>query len=500
MRDGSPELTAAQGDWARARLAEATMREPDDIGIVKQLPYNAAAIAAVGFLAAYRDDHEHADLPRLLHLAARRDTGMASVLHAEVAAQRSLRPELTRSLVRLGLASAVYAVPQRDDDDFGSIDDYPAHQQARETARKEAEHTRLQNALAAELRWLAGDGPEPGWPGLPDPYPPKERHGISLGKPRPRQKRSPVPPRAFALNAVGAAQWLSLAVELWRATRPDLLCALVQHCWPWTAGANGVGCGPDEEPGELAFEWNDAYFAAALASAVSIGDAGIEEYVLDPLAQLPEERFFDAAESVLHALDQLWLKGGVVSDGSAVSIREALAQRLVATGSWRQLASERSVGTGIHVAGALAAMFMGQHHMGQGPRCYVLPPGAARADLLLPMLTQLTEQAAGSTFVAIAFLGLLEVEPHANRLMFMARAVAAWWRVQDANAEFWIDHGIGRRLCDWIDRAVLGAPVSPTVLDSAELTAIVDILVQCGTPLARAIEERLAARRKADAR
>jgi len=500
MRDGSRELKAAQGDWARAQLAEAAMRQPDDSGFAKQLPYNAAAIAAVGLLAAYRDDPELAELPRLLHLAARRDTGMASALRVEVAAQRPLHPELTRSLVRLGLASAIYAVRQRDSDDFGRIDDYLARQQALETARNEADQTRLQSAVAAELRWLADEGPEPGWPELPDPYPPKERRRISLSKPRPPQRRSPVPSRVFALDAAAAAQWLSLAVELWRAARPDLLCALVRHCWPWTAGANGVGCGPDEEPGELAFEWNDAYFAATLAAAVSIADANIEEYVLHPLAQLPEERFLDAAEAVLHALDQLWLNRSVVSDSTAVSIREALAQRLVATWSWRHLVSERSVGTGIHVAGAVAAMFMGQHEMGRGPRCYVRPPGADRADLLLPMLTQLAEQAAGSTFVAIAFLGLLEVEPHANRLMFMARAVAAWWRVQGANAEFWIDHGIGRRLCDWIDKAVLGAPVSTTVLDSAELTAIVDILVQCGTPLARALEERLAARRKADAR
>ena len=499
MRDGSEELKAAQDVWARAQLSEAVKREPDDIGIVKQLPYNQAAIAAVGFLAACRDDHEHSDLPHLLHLAARRDTGMASVLRTEVSAPRSLRPELTRSLVRIGLASSIYAVRQRDDDNFVSIDDYRARRQALETARKETEQTRRQSAVAAELHWLAGECPEPSWPELPDPRPPKDRHGISLGKPRQRRKQSPVPPRAFALDAPAAAQWLSLAVELWRAARPDLLCALVRHCWPWTAVANGVGCEPDEEPGERAFGWNDAYFKAALAAAVSIGDAGIEEYVLDPLVQLPEERFLNAAEAVLHALDQLWLNRGVVSDSTAVSIREALAQRLAATLSWRRLASERSAGTGIHIAGTVAAMFMGQHDMGRGPRCYVLPPGAARADLLLPMLTQLAERAAGATFVAIAFLGLLEVEPHANRLVFMARAVAAWWRVQGANAEFWIDHGIGRRLCEWIDKAVLGPPVSPTVLDSAELTAIVDTLVQCGTPLARALEERLAVRRKADA-
>ncbi len=36
--------------------------------------------------------------------------------------------------------------------------------------------------------------------------------------------------------------------------------------------------------------------------------------------------------------------------------------------------------------------------------------------------------------------------------------------------------------------------------DSAEPTAIVDILMQCGTPLASALEEGLAARRKSVAR
>jgi len=500
MRDGSRELKAAHSDWAHAQLAEAAMREPDDNGFAKQLPHNAAAIAAIGFLATYRDDPELADLPRLLRLAARRDTGMASVLHAEKAAQRSLPSELTRSLVRLGLASAIYAETQRDDNDFGSIDDYRAHQQTLETARKEAEQTRLQSAVAAELHWLVGKGPEPYWPKLPDPYPPKERPIIWLGKSPPRQRRSPAPPRVFGLHARAAAQWLSLAVEFWRTSSPDLLCALVRHCWSWTAGANGVGCGPDEEPGELAFEWNDAYFAAALAAAVSLGEAGIEEYVLEPLAQLPEERFLDAAEAVLHALDQLWLNDSVVSACTAVSVRKALSQRLVATRSWRRLASERSVGIGIDAAGAVAAMFMGQHEIGRGPRCYVRPPGAARANLLLPVLTQLVEEAAGSTFVAIAFLGLLEVEPHADRLTFMARGVLAWWSAQGANTEFWVDYGVGRRLCNWIDKTVLGASVSQTVLDSAELTAIVDILVQCGTPLARALEERLAGRREADTR
>lgn len=499
MRDGSQELKAAHSDWACAQLGQAAKRESDKGGFPRQLEFNTAAIAAVGILAAYRDDPEREDLLRLLlHLTVKRSTAMTSVLSAEVAAQRLLRPELARSLVRLGLASAIYALRQRDRGDIGNIDDYRARQEALETARREAEQTRMQSALDAELRWLASGESEPGWPEFPDPSPPKKRPRILTGNPR-RQDPLSTPLPVFALHASAAAPWLSLAVKLWREARPDLLCALVRHCWPWTAGANGVGCEPDEEPGERAFEWNDAYFKAALACAVSIGEAGIKEHVLDPLAQLPEERFFDAAEAVLHALDQLWLNNNAVMDSTAVSIREGLAQRLVTTSSWRRLTSERSVGTGIHIAGALAAMFMGEHDIGRGPRCYVLRPGVARVDSLLPLLTKLAEQAAGSTFVAMAFLGLLEVEPHGNRLTFIARAASAWWQAQGTNSEFWIDYGIGRRLCDWIDKAILGVSVSPAVLGSAELTAVVDILMQCGTPLASALEERLAARREAGA-
>ncbi len=495
MRDGSKELKVTHGDWARAQLIEAAKLESVDRGFVKQLPYNLHSITAIGFLAAYRDDASLENLSSLLHLAVKRETAMVSVLQAELAAQSSLCVELQRSFVRLGLVSAIYAVRQRDSDDFNNIDDYRSRQQVLEAARKEVEKNRLQSAVAAELDWLSGDGQEPSWPSLPSPKPCKERHGISLGKPKPRQKRSPLPSPEFALASSEAASWLTLGVELWQVSHPNLLGELVQHCWSWTAGANGVACQADEEPGELAYEWNDAYFAAALAAAVSITGANIDEYLLNLLDKLPDERFFDASKAVLHALDQLWLGSGVVTDSVALSIREELTKRLVATRSWQRLASERSARTEIHLADAVAAIFLGQHNMGQGSRCYVLLPGVARAYLLLPILTQLVEQAAGSTFVSIAFLELLEVKPHKNSLMFLARAVAAWWKRQNTSTEFWIDSGVGRRLCDWIDKVMLSESVSQKVLDSAELAAIMDILVQCGTPLARSLEERLDARR-----
>lgn len=501
IRDGSRDMKAEYGPWASSLLAEAATCKADDgkaAGrMVRQLPYNAAAIAAVGFLAAARTGSDMADLPRLLHLASRHETGMASVLRVETAAQRALRPELTQALLRLGMASAIFAVWQHRDGAIAGTGDYVAQRQALEAARQEIDNVRLSSAVEAELRWLRGNGQEPMWPELPQPAPFKRRPKFSMVDAPVGRKQFSAPQRVFDLDSTAAAHWLSLAVDLWRVERPELLRAFVRHCWSWTAGANGVGCEPEEEPGERAFDWNIAYFQAALTAAVSADGAGLDEYLLDPLAVLPEERFLDAAESALHALDYLWLNGVLVSDHTAVAIRHALSQRLVVTRFWLRLASELSVGISSHGAGAVSAMFMGRHEMGRGPRCYVLPPGTAHADLLLPSLTRLAEQAAGSTFVALAFLGLLEVAPHESRLEFLARAVAAWWRVQGANAEFWIHYAIGRRVGEWIDKALLSSNASRTFLESAELIAIVDILVQCGTPAAGALDERLSARRRA---
>ncbi|AAP85913.1 hypothetical protein OOOCML_33080 (plasmid) [Cupriavidus necator H16] len=393
--------------------------------------------------------------------------------------------------MRLGLTSTTYALPSRDLVDWECVEDYRAHREAQENARKDAERDRLRAAVTAELRWLSGEGDEPGWPELPDPRSPKVRAGIPLGVPR-RQRAKPPAPREYALDSSAAAHWLSLAKDLWYRDAPERLRGLVLHCWAWTASANGVGCKKDEEPGERAHQWNEAYFAAATAAAATLGDAGLSEMVLQRVAQLPQDRFLDATTAVLHELDRLWMNNGLVSGPLVLLVWETLASRIREFWAWKRLTSECSTSAEIHLTGALAALFMGEYEIGKGPRCYVRPPGAEGADALLPMLTRLAVEAAPSTFVALAILGLLEVQPQVHRLTFLAGVVSAWWRAQGANTEFWNDYGIGPRVCAWVEKAILSAPVPQEVLDSAELTSVVDTLVQTGTPLARILDEKLA--------
>lgn len=160
LRDGTSALRTQHGEWAQALLAEATQGQTDVRGMVQQLQYNRRATAAVGLLAAYRANPQPTTLERLLHVAAEHDTRMSAVLRAEVAAQRSLAPALLRSLMRLGLNSTIYALPNHDAVDWESVEDYRALREAQEHARQDAERDRLQAAVLAELRWLTGKGDE----------------------------------------------------------------------------------------------------------------------------------------------------------------------------------------------------------------------------------------------------------------------------------------------------------------------------------------------------
>lgn len=483
LRDGTAELRAAYGAWAAARLA-ATADSDVDENRARQFRYNPLAIAATGLLAGYRHDPGTGDLPRLLQLAARPNTDITDVIRQELNAGRAISEDLKSSLVRIALSASIYAVRQRNDD----LDAIPNYQ-AQEAARRRANREQRQAAVAAELAWLAGQSPEPSWPELPPPDEPRSRRRMRIG-PATLEPDNPAPRRVLALEDSMAAKVLEVAVDLWRDSNPERLGDLVRYAWRWTALANGVGAPEDSEPGERAFEWNHAYFPAALAAAVALGPENIPAYVTERLAELPEERLLMAAGATLRELDQLWLGSHAIADDIAVPVRDRIAQLVRGTWHWRRLTAEPSTGIASDAAEAVAAMFMCNYSLGK-MNSYVLPPGMPRADQCMAHLAQAAAETAGSTFVALAMLNLLEVEPHPSRLGILAGVVVAWWNAHGANADFWTNYGVAKRVCDWIDRGVLDAGADTAVLARQELTSILDVLLRCGGPTARALEERV---------
>ncbi|WP_269792847.1 hypothetical protein [Stenotrophomonas sp. Iso1] len=486
LRDSATELQAAHRAWATEQLTAAADSEINEYRH-QRLPYNTHAIAAIGLLADSRNVPSASDFPRLFRLATQLPTGIVEVMRLELKAHRHIADAIGRSLVRLAFSGSIYAVRQPEDW-VGGASNY----QALEAARAVADRERRQAAVEAELAWHAGDASEPSWPELPAPHDPRPRRGLRIGHAS-MELEVPVAPRVLALAESSAATVLSVAVDLWRVSHPALLESLVRHAWPWTAAANGVGADPEFEPGERAFEWNHAYFPAALAAA-ALDPGTLQSHMTGLLAQLPEQRFLIAAGITLQALDQLWLGDRVIDDDVALPLRESIAGKIFATWSWRRLCGELTTGIDSDAVDAVAAIYMCNYVLGE-VSCYITPIGMPQVDRCLPFLEDAAVQAAGSTFVALTIMRLLDVDPQPHRLGVLSRLVRAWWAARGADADFWINYGIAQRVRDWIAKSVLAVGTDASVLESDELASILDVLLQCAGPMALALEERVTAAR-----
>ncbi len=258
-----------------------------------------------------------------------------------------------------------------------------------------------------------------------------------------------------------------------------------------------MGYGDDYQPSERCYEWNRAYFSAALNAEIAVGPGGNCLSIMDLLSQLPESRRLAAIAAVMRELDQIWLGDNSIADVDAVSLRELLVQQILATSQWKHAAERPSHGMAYDATEAFAAMFFNEYLVPGSLRCYILPLGMGRAKACLPLLVAAAEQAGGSTFVALAILGLLETDPQSGDLPYLTRLVASWHARIGANDDFWINYGIASRVCNWIDRGVLASEVDLEVLNGADLMMITDILLQCGGPTARALDDRVSIRRSA---
>lgn len=166
---------------------------------------------------------------------------------------------------------------------------------------------------------------------------------------------------------------------------------------------------------------------------------------------------------------------------------------MMASSGWKHLEGSRSASIERHIGPAIAVLFFNEYGFTHPTACYVLQKGIDRLDAFFPVLEQLVEHGP-SLFVALVTLNLLEVSPRSAHLPFLVTAAKVWLRSYPDNSDFWVDYGIGLRVCVWIEEV---RRQEPTMLDTNEevrldVDRLLAALISLGVADARRLEAALA--------
>lgn len=93
---------------------------------------------------------------------------------------------------------------------------------------------------------------------------------------------------------------------------------------------------------------------------------------------------------------------------------------------WSYLTQQNSSSIEVHIAPAIAVLFMHDYPRISPAKCYLYPKGTARLDMFMPLIGELTTKAASSAFVATLCLGLIEVSVQPKHLGYAVASARAW--------------------------------------------------------------------------
>lgn len=483
LRDGDAGLKAQHQAWAEA-LVRSTLGEggapPGRLHPV--IDYSPAGIACIGLLATARDTPTTPHLRALLETAAQHGAAMAQAIAVDATPLTTIHPRVGKGMLRMGLAGQIR--PNRH------FDEADASLTARQAARKD----QLRALVDAELGWVNGDGPEPTWPAFPDPEIATRSRTIRLSDGMPaviEEEETPEP--EHDVNQVPAARWLALSRAVDGSSSVAEIRKMLEHFAEWTAKANGAGTVSDDERIQHPpREWTSAYLHLAATVMAGSGTGEIDHLVLDRLVTYPDDPFFDAVDAFLPTADGAHFNGGPLSLELLLHVRRRLIERLCTSRDWQWHIGRTSTGVTFHLGPAVAAIFIHEFRPGERPKCLLLPHGAERMDPLMESLCALTVTGASSVYVALLFLGTVEAKVLPRHLRYVSRVAAAWLNAHPSSTAFWVDHGVGSRLCQWLDAAMASEEFTPDADAFAELDRILNSLIQLGvaqaTPMATALQ------------
>lgn len=490
-RDGDDSLLATEEAWVRQVVAIA-LEEHSDHG-VGSLRFNRPAIAILTLIHLWARKESEADRNALIRLATRGDRSAVPAYSAGLELILKIEPKLFKAAMRSAFASVTWRWKNYDEEDGAEHERFDAERFAA-----------VDTAVAAEIAWLDGEA-EPPWPAWPEECP-FLRRGSRLQVPgcvTPQESEeeetiksvAAEPSSTIHINSKAAAQWLAM-VQAVPTGAIDWRHELVEAYVDWTVRMNGLGLPVDIEIDRDPHEWNTHYYALFAERLLDATDA-LFDADLKLVTDLPDEQFGKVAQTVIHSADALYFNYPERQAARPADLRTHLAQRVMALHRWRYADDPASSRIDMQSGEIVAKIMLNTYNSFSGTQSYLPPLLFDRVDPLLPAIRPL--MAGGPTaFVALCTMNLLLVATRARHLDFLLEATEAWFGRTQAPG-LWIDLGIGRKVVQWLEAAIIQEPgvLGPSHPLRARIDRVLGRLVGVGVAEAHELELRVEAANEA---
>ena len=484
VRDGDEDLRRVHGAWAEKVLLDALNGEDDVAHRMRTgLKFNPFATAFAGLAEIYRREPTSARLRALLDIAARESPAGAHGFTAAAVRLAEVDERIPRAIVRCAFAVCVKPLRHWD----------VSEEKTRRRAALYAE--RAARAVERELAWLNGPSEEPAWPdfeaeGSRPRRRRRRRSRIGRAVEVPELNKTAPPPETY-VDEQAAALWIGALRSIADVSVRPWLRELVTTYADFSAKLNGLGLDDEEELSPSPREWNANYYALLANALIGLSITEIDELAVTRITALPDGSFFDISPQFLRTIDALYFNDHLLKTEAPV-IRQRFVDRMSTSSAWRRLVGSRSSSIEFHLGPAVGTIFFNDYVLRQ-TKCYLTAKGIERVGPFLPALTDLLALGP-SYFVALVTLDLLEVSPQASLLPVLVAGGKAWIASYSDDTVFWVEHGVGRRLCAWVDRVRQATPGALTTdkLQRQAIDAILAVLVRLGVAEARLLEISLA--------